>query len=230
MAALSKEKDDIVTVLFIGSGEINFGSPEGPWNHSKRLEDLLGSRLQVLGVVDPDTSRAQERLKDKANDAIEEIRSAWSQAQVWRDVNEAVAALRTDPTLVVNGCPPQFRGTTLPGRDMDAQVLKAFPSTRAMLVEKPISSTNPFESGDVAQVASLYDQWSTSNAREREGIIAVGYMLRYLSPIAKIRSTLLENGLTPMLVRGSYSMAYPLAVKLPWWNKNISCGPVVEVV
>ena len=41
-------------------------------------------------------------------------------------------------------------------------------------------------------------------------------------------SIISSNSLTPMLISARYYMAYEFATKLSWWNKTISCGPVVE--
>ena len=54
-----------VRVVFVGAGQINFGSPEGPWNHSFRLEHKLGPRLKVMALIDPITENAEDVLKKK---------------------------------------------------------------------------------------------------------------------------------------------------------------------
>lgn len=54
-----------VRVVFVGAGQINFGSPEGPWNHSFRLEHKLGPRLKVIALIDPVTENAENVLKKK---------------------------------------------------------------------------------------------------------------------------------------------------------------------
>lgn len=40
---------------------------------------------------------------------------------------------------VIIGCPPFFRGTTKPGRDLELQILKYFPNV-AVFVEKPVAT------------------------------------------------------------------------------------------
>lgn len=55
----------MVRVLFIGSGAVNFGGAEGPWDHSRRLEAL--DDVQVVAIADPDLSRAASVLERKLN-------------------------------------------------------------------------------------------------------------------------------------------------------------------
>lgn len=44
----------------IGAGAVNFGSREGPWNHSARLQQLPG--VIFSAVVDPDLELATQRV------------------------------------------------------------------------------------------------------------------------------------------------------------------------
>lgn len=84
-------------VLLVGAGEINFGSVEGPWNHSRRLESKLGTSLRVVGLVDPDQSRAAAALAGKqASDAA----PAYASCKTFSTVAEAAESLS-------NGLPPQ---------------------------------------------------------------------------------------------------------------------------
>jgi Oxidoreductase family, NAD-binding Rossmann fold len=46
---------------------------------------------------------------------------------------------RERPRAFIVGSPPQFRGTTRPGRDIELQILRHFPGV-AIFVEKPITS------------------------------------------------------------------------------------------
>lgn len=50
-------------VLFIGAGAVNFGGLIGPWNHSRRLEQL--GKVQVVAIADPDLAKAQKILENK---------------------------------------------------------------------------------------------------------------------------------------------------------------------
>ena len=76
-------------VLFVGASTVNFGGAPGPWDHSRRLEKLGGVKaspktdlpvgvgvrtehtlswmclIQVIGIADPDVTRAGEILERK---------------------------------------------------------------------------------------------------------------------------------------------------------------------
>ena len=54
---------EILRVLFIGAGTVNFGGSEGPWDHSRRLEQLGG--VQVVAIADPDLPKAKKLLDTK---------------------------------------------------------------------------------------------------------------------------------------------------------------------
>ena len=54
-----------VRLVIVGAGQINFGSPEGPWNHSIRLERKLGPRLHVVALIDPVRENAEKVLRQK---------------------------------------------------------------------------------------------------------------------------------------------------------------------
>lgn len=53
----------VIRVLFIGSGAVNFGGAEGPWDHSKRLEVLGG--VKIVAIADLDLKKAEDVLKKK---------------------------------------------------------------------------------------------------------------------------------------------------------------------
>ena len=70
--------------------------------------------------------------------------------------------------LVVNGLPPNFRGSTTPGQDTDLLTAKFFPGC-AQFIEKPISAAS-FE-----EVEKVRDA-----LKQAGGVVSMGYMLRYL--------------------------------------------------
>lgn len=80
----------LFNVLLIGAGEINFGSVEGAWNHTARLERKLGARLQVVGLVDPDQSKAEEQLSLKRKEIAAK---AYEQTKCFKTVQEAAQQL-----------------------------------------------------------------------------------------------------------------------------------------
>ena len=49
--------------MYIGAGGVNFGGVLGPWNHSKRLEELGG--VEIVVIADPDLEKARAVLHRK---------------------------------------------------------------------------------------------------------------------------------------------------------------------
>lgn len=167
-------------VVVVGAGEINFGSREGSWNHTRRLEALLGHQLLVVALVDPNLERAQGRIADKRASQERHVAAAWAATEAFTDVASARHCLTTVPgrniDLVVLGCPPHFRGTTLKGSDTDVEALSVFGyRARTFLVEKPIAALDP-AAGQCEKVVNLFSAWQ----QRSRGFVGVGYMLRYL--------------------------------------------------
>lgn len=72
------------------------------------------------------------------------------------------------PSIAIVGAPPFARGTDIPGRDLELQLVEAFPRC-ALFVEKPVSS-GPEDAA-----------WRVADVLEKSGtLVGVGYMLRYL--------------------------------------------------
>ncbi|RPD62848.1 hypothetical protein L227DRAFT_573367 [Lentinus tigrinus ALCF2SS1-6] len=206
----------MLNALIIGAGEINFGSVEGPWNHTVRLERILGPRLRVVGLIDIDEARAKTALASKLD--AQATHAAWVDCQLFRTVADAVLALTQEktPQIAVVGVPPFARGTDVPGRDLEQQLVSAFPGC-ALFVEKPVSSGPEDACWRVAKVL-----------QESRTIVGVGYMLRYLKAVQMIKKIITENKLVVMGTNARYVMAYEYARKPHWWDKTRSGGPIVE--
>ncbi|KAI0669146.1 putative oxidoreductase C terminal-domain-containing protein [Trametes maxima] len=205
---------DPVNVLLIGAGEINFGSVEGPWNHTLRLEKILGSRLRVVALVDIDVSRAQAAIDAKLHSPVA---NSYVQCKAFTTVAEAARSLLSvTPQVAIVGAPPYARGTDIAGRDLELQLVEAFP-TCALFVEKPVSSGPEDASWRVADVLA-----------KKHTVVGVGYMLRYLKAVRMIKEIIANNGLVVMGTNARYIMAYEWARKLAWWDKTRSGGPIVE--
>lgn len=192
----------VFNVLLVGAGEINFGSPEGPWNHTARLEAILGMELRVVALIDPDVQRSRSAKGRKQQSSTPAVRQAWQDTRCYMTVVEASQSLHADQQaidLIFVGCPPHFRGTLLPGKDVDVQLLSSFPRTRAMLIEKPIAAADP-TNVDCRAVLPIYAQWA--------GIVGVGYMLRYLSAVQTMKRIMKENNLIASCINARYFMAY----------------------
>ncbi|PLW44201.1 hypothetical protein PCANC_13438 [Puccinia coronata f. sp. avenae] len=199
-------------VLFIGAGNINFGSDQGPWNHSVRLEHKLQTRLSVVGIVDPAVHRAKEVISVKCATFVE---SAYKDARLCKDLDEfaKLATPAETPHAIVIGSPAQFHGSNLPGQDLELQCLKHFPEA-ALFVEKPISC---------APVPACYALADILD--KKKSIVSVGYMLRYLQVIQQMQRIIAETG------KASDDGRCPIYAKINsevWWNKSKSLGPIVE--
>lgn len=66
------------------------GSTEGPWNHTKRLEKLLGPRLRVIGLIDLNEEAAKRRIAEKLKGPA---KSSWKDTQVFTNVHAAGESL-----------------------------------------------------------------------------------------------------------------------------------------
>jgi predicted dehydrogenase len=135
---------------------------------------VLGSRLQVVAIIDPALSRAKDVLDLKREGLAS---GCYSSTILCPDIS---AYSGIAPHAIFIGTPPAFRGTILTGRDIEVVASKKFPSA-ALFVEKPISSALP------ECVQPLIP-----HLKGTETFVAVGYMLRYLKglrPLSKLRDS-----------------------------------------
>ncbi|GAA93880.1 hypothetical protein E5Q_00526 [Mixia osmundae IAM 14324] len=213
-AAPPRQGDDFNILLF-GAGAINFGTVEGPWNHSFRIEHRLGPRLKIVGLIDPSIDRAKAAIKAKCDSFV---RSAYQDALICASFDDFVKRAQPGqyPQAAILGSPPQFRGTDKPPFNIEAQIIKAFPEI-GLFIEKPVS-TGPVE--NALGVAKLLQQ--------KRVVASVGYFLRYLKPVQKIKELIDANGLHVMATTARYSASYEHTNKLAWWDKSKDCGPIVE--
>lgn len=210
--------NDDFNVLFVGAGNIMFGSPEGPWNHSFRLEHKLGPRLKVVALIDPNTDRCRDVLAKKCESFVV---SAYKNTRICKNLDEFVGTMMPSerPRAVVIGSPPIFRGTIEQGKDIELQLLKHFPGV-ALFVEKPIA-TGPLE-----HLSQTYEV--AKKIQETNSICSVGYMLRYLKCVQMMKKILQDNNLQVMCTIARYACAYEAIAKPEWWDKSKSFGPVIE--
>ncbi|KAH9811922.1 putative oxidoreductase C terminal-domain-containing protein [Melampsora americana] len=202
-------------VVFIGAGNINFGSDEGPWNHSVRLEHKLQTRLNVVAIIDPATHRSKQVKELKCATFVEK---AYKDARLCKDLDEFVSVMTPEekPHAIVIGSPAQFHGSNIPGQDLELQCLKHFPNV-ALFIEKPISC---------APVPACY---ALADILEKKACVtSVGYMLRYLQVIQQMQRIIAESGKPVMMVVARYVCSYAKIKSEVWWNKSKSLGPIVE--
>ncbi|KAF8163246.1 putative oxidoreductase C terminal-domain-containing protein [Crassisporium funariophilum] len=209
---------DDFNVVFIGAGNIMFGSDEGPWNHSFRFEHKLGPRLKVVALIDPAVERATAVLQKKCDSFVV---SAYKDTRVFKTFEDFVKNMspRDRPRAIIVGSPPMFRGSTKAGSDIEIQILKHFPGV-AIFVEKPIATGPESEIAEGFKIAKMIQDSKT--------ICSVGYMLRYLKAVQMMKQIIDENKLTVMSTVARYATAYEGIEKPDWWDKSKSGGPMIE--
>ncbi|TFK76507.1 hypothetical protein BDN72DRAFT_240715 [Pluteus cervinus] len=209
---------DRFNVLFIGAGNIMFGSPEGPWNHSFRLEHKLGLRLKVVALIDPAVERANAILEKKRDSFV---LSAYQDTRVFKTLDDFIENMqpKDKPRAIIIGSPPMFRGSLQPGRDIESQIFKHFPGI-PLFVEKPIAT------GAKGEIKEAYTIAKT--IRDTRTICSIGYMLRYLKAVQMMKQIIQDNNLTIMSTIARYACAYEAIAKIDWWDKSKSAGPVIE--
>ncbi|EOR04590.1 hypothetical protein E3P92_04128 [Wallemia ichthyophaga] len=202
-------------LIYVGAGAINFGTDEGPWNHSKRVEQKWGKRLNVVGIVDPNTAKADLELSKKRESFVAD---AYKNTKTFPTVAAARKELEGEsfPHAIIVGAPPKFRGGLRTPADLELSILEHFPKV-AMFIEKPVTTGPSEEAGEVGKRIA-----KTGNP------VAVGYMLRYSKAVQAMIGLIEEKNLTVMCTSARYVMAYEKAVNIDWWDKSISCGPIVE--
>ncbi|TIB93703.1 hypothetical protein E3Q10_01275 [Wallemia mellicola] len=202
-------------VMFIGAGNINFGSDEGPWNHSARIENKWGTRLRVTALIDPSKERADKELEKKRASFVA---VAYNDTKWFPNLAEAHANLSPaeQPDAVIVGAPPQFRGGLNPPANLELDLLEKFPDA-ALFLEKPVTTGPSAEAVEVGKKIAAAGN-----------VVSVGYMLRYSRAVQTMIKIIEENNLTVMGTVARYIAAYEKIAKDDWWDKSRSCGPIVE--
>jgi predicted dehydrogenase len=204
-----------VKIAFIGAGGINFGTLEGPWNHSARLEQLPG--VEFTALVDPNVELAQKRLKDKQ---AGKHADKWKGLKLYKDYHEMLQAQDDSrPDAVFIGVPPTLHGAVHdPKANMELQLAEA---KMHLFVEKPIS-VRPAD-----EVALLADKLQELQ-HNHNLVVAVGYMFRYSALALKAKEILERYNAKPVQIVARYACAYTYIEKPGWWDTNVSGGPIVE--
>ena len=187
----------------------------------------------MLAIIDPVQARAKDVLDSKLASPVKE---AYKATVLFRDTGEYIGE---QPNAVFIGTPPEYRGTMIPGRDVEIAATKKFPSS-ALFIEKPVSAAYP---SDVQPLIQYF--------RAGQTFVAVGYMLRYLTGldnntticlslvVQKLKAIIAEKGIVVASTNAWYQSPYVSVDKgiickfrgntlAFWWNKSQSCGPIVE--
>lgn len=162
----------------------------------------------MLGIIDPDTARAQSRFGEKEAAGV----AGYGSAVAWptpEAAGEALADAQVD--LVIVGAPPHFRGCTAPPADLDLRLIAALPQTKGWLVEKPVSAAPPTDANGQQRVAKAY--------ADTGAVVGAGYMMCALKGVQKIQEMIKAQGLTVMGTAARVSLqspAPPRAALGPW--------------
>ncbi|KAK7203926.1 putative oxidoreductase C terminal-domain-containing protein [Myxozyma melibiosi] len=209
--------DTLIDILYIGAGNITFGNDNVLWNHSLRVERLLGPRLNVVAIIDPNYERYKQVLGQKLASSAA---AAYKTTKYFPSLQSPGALdylTSTNIDLFILGTPPLYRGTTYPNRDLELEILKHFGNKPTIFLEKPVAVTRPDQPLEVAH--SLNDARLT---------IGVGYMMRYLKVVQKAKSIISKNNLTVSCIIARYANAYQRVRKVDWWTKSQQGGPIIE--
>ncbi|KAK9807571.1 hypothetical protein WJX72_003082 [[Myrmecia] bisecta] len=211
-AAPQSAKD--VKVAFVGAGGINFGTPEGPWNHSARLQLLPG--VTFSAICDPNLELAQKRIDTLS---AGEHGDKWKGCKTFPSYQAMLDAPGGPPDAVFIGLPPKFHGSLDdPNADIEVQLARAGVH---QFVEKPLSVRPAEEVGRLSQELQRIQ-------KDNGVVIAVGYMFRYAPLVEAAKRVLKETGAKPLGVVGRYACAYTFIEKRDWWDTALSGGPIVE--
>lgn len=167
----------------------------------------------MTALIDPSPENRARVLKIKRESFVER---AYADTKEYDTIADYLADLKEEdrPRAVIVGSPPQFHGSTQPGKDVELQLTKAIPGV-ALFVEKPVTMS-PTE--DAYQVALQLDEQKT--------IVSVGYMFRYLAAVGKMKELLAGKQVTGVIAR--YVCSYAKIAKPSWWTFSQSGGAVVE--
>ncbi|OWF46463.1 uncharacterized protein UNK4.17-like isoform X3 [Mizuhopecten yessoensis] len=196
---------------FVGAGAIHFGRPEVPWDHASRLEKIGG--IEVIGIVDPDTRRSDEVLKERL--ASPEHGHMYTHCRLLTDYREL---LGMKPDVVLIGIPPAFRGSPKEGKNLELEFAQA---GIHVFVEKPLSLVLPEEFTPYA--CSVAEACRTNNV-----VLSVGYMFRYHAAVLKMKELIAQHGGKVMAFNARYYFAYTEGINKYWFQQEFSGGPIVE--
>ncbi|OWF46461.1 uncharacterized protein UNK4.17-like [Mizuhopecten yessoensis] len=195
---------------FVGAGNVNFGRWHVPWDHASRLERLGG--IQVIGIVDPDTEKAEERLQTRLTSQHGHL---YKDCRVMADLSNLIAM---NPDAVFIGVPPMARGSLEPKKDLELQCVRA---GIHVFMEKPMSVL-PLDD------FRFYAAAVQKAVVESKVVLSVGYMFRYHAAVIKMKELMREHGGKVMAFNARYYFAYTEMTNKYWYNADLSGGPIVE--
>ncbi|XP_033741441.1 uncharacterized protein UNK4.17-like [Pecten maximus] len=201
----------MLKIGFIGAGAIHFGRPEVPWDHASRLEKIGG--MEVIGIVDPDTRRSDEVLKERL--ASPDYGHMYTHCRLLTDYREL---LGMKPEVVFIGAPPAYRGSPIDGKNLELEFSRV---GIHVFVEKPLSIVPPEEFSPYA--CSVSEACRANNI-----VLSVGYMFRYHAAVLKMKEMIAHHGGKVKAFNARYYFAYTEGVNKTWFNTDFFGGPIVE--
>jgi len=212
------ENNKSLNFAFIGAGAVNFGGAEGPWNHSRRLEEISlstkGINFNVVAIVDFQIERAHQVLENQRK--ISKNSSLWKETQVFSSCSEMLEKVQTINAAFI-GVPPEAHGSIQPNIDLELQLAK---HKIHLFIEKPISC---YPLSEVDKLASQLDEL----VKKHNLITSVGYMFRYSLAVQKMKEIIAKYG-PPRIFNARYNCAYSTIGRVQWWDNEKSGGPIVE--
>jgi predicted dehydrogenase len=169
--------------------------------------------VKVVGIADPNVSRAEEIIKRKLQGPHA---SMYRECHVFSDYKDAL--LKKTVNIAFIGVHPHVHGSPHPPHDMELQLLGAGVH---VFVEKPVSLQPP-------DTFLPYVQTVEELRREKGLTVSVGYMFRYHPAVQKMKAVLAEHGCPVAGVSACYQCAYSTLDRPLWWNMDTSGGPIVE--
>ena len=215
-----------IKVGFVGAGAVNFGGAEGPWDHSKRLEQLHDERFgnfKVVGLCDPDNEKAKKILGKKKviNPDI------YNDCKIYSDWKDMVNDEYIDCIIV--GTPPFLRGGVYNNLEDNIEYV-CVKKGIDMFVEKPVGLLDPELMGNYAvEVNKVQSITESRYNNTRNPFIFVAYMFRYHQIFEEVFNILKRNNNPKIFnINLNYHCAYPYIKKSFWWDVNRSGGPIIE--
>lgn len=204
-----------IRIGFIGSGAVNFGGAEGPWDHASRLEKM--DDVTFVGIADPVVEKARNVLEARKNG---DHGSMYSECTVYDNYKTMLAEAK--PKAVFIGIPPSKHGSC---DDEKAVELFCVRAGVHCFIEKPLSVSPP-------QDVEKYGRELAAAQMDTGAIVSVGYMFRYHGAVRRMREVLdthkRETGSGLMYLQLVYNCAYSQLDHPFWWRKEQSGGPIVE--
>jgi len=172
-----------------------------------------GHPIEVVGVLDVDLARLEVVLTNQRK--ITQNSAMWSNTQLYTSLADLLDKAKPDAVFI--GVPPEFHGTTIPGRDIEVQCAKR---KIHMFIEKPLSC---YPEEEVQKV----DDFVAKAEREDGLLVSIGYMFRYSRAILKMKEVIQQFG-EPRAFNARYDCAYSNINRESWWHVDKSGGPIVE--